>query len=1078
MTLILQKEFPSDSDLFEGKSHEEVASKMVDVIKTSEVNILGLEGELGSGKSTIINFIKNKLKGEYTFIDFDAERHHHGNTKKALIEIIHKGISAKDGVNRTKLDELKNKALGNVSEYNKVVNSRISWWTVLFILFSLLSVQMIRYLLIDLNDHFISKRAISGWVFTVEIFSLLSPIFLLIILKIYRSCVRTNGDKEIATIGDLFKRNSIDKISETWIINREVGTIELMEALSGFTSKETIPVRARFILIIDNLDRVNADKVKELWSDMELISGTTHEQFRIIVPYSAKQVATSLSLEGHSGREFIAKRISVTFSVPPLVSAGWQDAFRKMWQETVDANDDDSCLETIQLLERWRPIEYPRITPRLLKKIVNDIHILNLTIPALEVYRYILISVYILVVKYGDHDIRTLLRVRAGDENMVPDDFNDKINATYQQLNRIFNNNTLRWSEFLMSVHYQASTDLSRSELIDTPLIESINNQNLTELESLISLYGFSHAWLRNVSRVNMVNWITIASKLSLKSSQAVRHQTKMAISALNSTYATTNREEFNPKFYEALIHLKKNNIIILEPFIERQKKFILKELNELQKDYVNKDAYINELLRECNLFSEMFSQNMFEDIDNGISGFVYSNYLLNNGDNYPYLKVDSLELSEKESEIMLRDILNSEDGDVFDLGVIKYFSLYSKAVVSIIELTDEMSNSVHQAISNHKNSIENKDIKNFRKIIFHQDWYASNLVPYYNNQVSIKNEYPEEYAAQVVAHMIAIKNYEHISLYAGEYIKNDSYISALTNYFRYMQSFDLVMQALADDTISAYISSSVCNLFENNFLNWMHTLRYIKMYYENVRRYASLNDCMRPVKIRENAFVGKIKESDLEDINNKFIAELFEFNELKKIKEQLFKFSQCVFHDKHKLYETFIEIGNNRKAMLENMNNIERPSNLKVGTHLFSDWYRNADATDIDNAKNIRFLWSVIESEQQQDILAQLHDVLLEVQIRIDNRAKVIHDFHDVLIFKDPIGKGSRRGIVGLINRALEDELLCKWIDSQTFRFGSWLIDESQIASQVIIENQALFPRICTSSRYIRNRLKLLESK
>lgn len=92
----------------------------------------------------------------------------------------------------------------------------------------------------------------------------------------------------------------------------------------GFNDKEMLPfpTDAKFILIIDNLDRINADKVKELWSDMELITGTTHQQFRIIVPYSARHVAKSLLLEGHTGREFISKRIPVTFTVPPLITAG------------------------------------------------------------------------------------------------------------------------------------------------------------------------------------------------------------------------------------------------------------------------------------------------------------------------------------------------------------------------------------------------------------------------------------------------------------------------------------------------------------------------------------------------------------------------------------------------------------------------------------------------------------------------------------------------------------------------------------------------------------------------------------
>ena len=139
---------------------------------------------------------------------------------------------------------------------------------------------------------------------------------------------------------------------------------------------------------------------------MELIAGATHEHFRIVVPYSARQVSASLSVAGFSGREFIAKRIPVSFQVPPLISAGWQEALRQYWKETVNEDAGIACREATVLLERWKPSEYPRITPRLMKKFVNDIHILNLTVPATEDHRHILIALYLLVVRYGSEILK------------------------------------------------------------------------------------------------------------------------------------------------------------------------------------------------------------------------------------------------------------------------------------------------------------------------------------------------------------------------------------------------------------------------------------------------------------------------------------------------------------------------------------------------------------------------------------------------------------------------------------------------------------------------------------------------
>lgn len=188
MSLILQKESPSDNDLFKGKSHEKVADRMADIIEKSDDNIIGLEGELGSGKSTIIHLLKAKLGSDYTFIDFDAERYHHGNTKKALIEIIHKGISQRKDIDRTKLDSFKNQALGNIVEYDKKVSSRLSWWTVLFILLSLLSVQMVRYLLNDINTILTTTKGVSNWIFFIETLGMVSPGLLLLCLFSWGKC--------------------------------------------------------------------------------------------------------------------------------------------------------------------------------------------------------------------------------------------------------------------------------------------------------------------------------------------------------------------------------------------------------------------------------------------------------------------------------------------------------------------------------------------------------------------------------------------------------------------------------------------------------------------------------------------------------------------------------------------------------------------------------------------------------------------------------------------------------------------------------------------------------------------------
>jgi len=747
MPLTLQKEHPADSDLFRGKSHKKVALKMTRVIKTSEINILGLEGELGSGKSTIIKLLKKYLSKGYTFIEFDAERYHHGNTKKALIEVIHKGIRAREGVDKDSLETLKNKALGNHVEYDKKVSSRLSWWTVSFILFSLLAVQMVRYLFIDLNRYLVSGKVTSWWVVALEVSALLSPGFILGGLWFKTSAKNKSPGKpgNITTVGDLFKQNSVDRISETWLVSREIGTIELTNALSGFTESPTVPPEAQFILIIDNLDRISAEKVKELWSDMELIAGTTHKQFRIIVPYSARHVAKSLLVEGHSGREFIAKRIPVTFTVPPLITAGWQDAFREMWKQTVCENDDTSCTEAIQLLERWRPSEYPRITPRLLKKLVNDIHILDMTVPAGEPLRHVLLALYILVVRYSDEMVTSLLRIPERDENSLPISHDeDKMYATHAQLSRIFNHDTQRWSEFLMSIHFQASSKLARTELFDSPLTDAVQNHDAAIIEKLAGLYGFSHAWQRCAGRFDMYDWLETSAKLADDILVKVSSEIKSAVERLNASYALSERENFRESFSRSLIFLKQKGYISTEGFMIRQKSYVAEEMNQLQKQPDNGDVYVRDLLKEADLYSQIFKENLLKLIDNDLSGELYSKFLLDEKDNLPNLSISTLSLSEAEQEKMLRRVLKTETHEIFNPDVIRFFGLSSKPVENIIDNENlDLPENIVTKLGLFRNSSDSVSINDLRYVIFNPEWYDGLITPHLKKTECFKRKLP-----------------------------------------------------------------------------------------------------------------------------------------------------------------------------------------------------------------------------------------------------------------------------------------------------------------------------------------------
>ncbi len=1076
MTLRLQQEMPAGSDLFRGESHQKVADKMAEVIKKENINIVGLEGELGSGKSTIIQFLKAQLSSEYIFINFDAELYHYGNTKKALIEVIYEGINNSQGVNKEKLETLKNKALGNIVEYDKKVKSRLSWWTVSFILLCLLSVQMVRYLLLDLNALIKNTGNVSLPFICLELLAALSPGLLLLWLKSIHPRMRRKSGKteDIVTVGDLFKQNSVDTISEKWLVSREIGTIELTNALAGFTESSTVPDDVKFILIIDNLDRISSEKVKELWSDMELISGTTHKQFRIIVPYSARHVAKSLLVEGHSGREFIAKRIPVTFTVPPLITAGWQDAFREMWKETVHEQEQLSCSETILILERWRPGEYPRITPRLLKKLVNDIHILQLTVPATCPEEYVLLALYIIFVRYNERDATVLFRFSAGeDTDIAPNDFEDKVQATQEQLNRLFLNDTQRWSEYLMSIHFQSSVQLARSELFDTPLTEAIKYRDPVALEKLSGFYGFSHAWMRCASQFSMQDWLETATKLPSSAISMVRQEISNSVRILDATYAIKEREEYRQDFSQSVAKLVKLGYIGQEIFIDHQAKHLIRELSLLQATPRNDDAYVTALLTEANIYSGITGRNLLNEISTDLSGEVYSRYLLNRDDDYPNLNINSLSLIEDEKEKMLRFELGYEDGDIFNEDIIRFFGLGSRVVQAIIKNEKgDLPELVTKDYSNFISGIPVTDINRFRMLIFSKSWYSSGLLQYISYQKEIQASHPEDFAAQIVAHMVAINDYTSIAIYADELSDNEDFNRFLSYYFIYMNSFLTVIKALDNEIAAPYVRKAISFIFKENKLDYIHTLPYVSEYYKSIKTLPDNIDVLRPIVRREDGLAEKINEKNLESLDEQFIEDVFSTQSLPIVLDKITSLSESCFTDPDILYNTFILLGEKRKLVLTRMKDSGRFVTLNTVTHMFAEWYRTGDVLTSDHGNNIYFLWSVLDPVQRTEILRELHDILLEGDRSIERRIAVIRDFHDVLVFSEPEKKTSRRAIAALFPRSLEDVVLREWLDAQNLTLSSWSTEDAESVGHVVCENHEYFPKLTESSQYIKNRL------
>ena len=103
---------PEGKDLYEGKSQERIAENITNFISesyNSNRKVIGIEGEWGSGKSNVIEILKNNLVKDYYFYVFDSWGHQEDLTRRSILEgILRKLIKDKihKGKYKTKIDFL------------------------------------------------------------------------------------------------------------------------------------------------------------------------------------------------------------------------------------------------------------------------------------------------------------------------------------------------------------------------------------------------------------------------------------------------------------------------------------------------------------------------------------------------------------------------------------------------------------------------------------------------------------------------------------------------------------------------------------------------------------------------------------------------------------------------------------------------------------------------------------------------------------------------------------------------------------------------------------------------------------
>ncbi|MEE4220266.1 P-loop NTPase fold protein [Pseudomonas viridiflava] len=524
-SLNFQSESPADVDAFKGESHDRVAQAMHDYLKSkANHRVIGLDGEFGSGKSSILQMLEKKIITEKSMTKlwmFDCEQHYQGSIKSNFIEHLTEKVTGllKESGREKDIEGVhinRDIALGRHYSYTKDTRSHISIWAVLLIASGVLTPTFIRDYLIRLHG----QTPLELWLHCLYLLACTAPA--IILLLAYLDSRKEEDPNKRWNLASLLKGSSDDHVTETIKVSKEVSPLDLKRVLRSHLHAVK---DHHIIIVIDNLDRLPRDVLRAVWSDLEIFTSVTgQENLSVIVPFCSAKVSKYLngdSEQSYDSKDFIAKKFPVVFRTPPIITSGWKDAFRKLWTESFgDSKLAEADICSV-ILQRHSPMAGGLVTPRLQKRFINDIAT-TLLVTA-DNPSVVCVAAYLAICKYNGVAIETMLKdldapkseptvVSGADAEHAPTQAVEaNIDKTKRTLKALLGKDMKTgWPIQILQIHFQTSSDIAIAELIDQPLEDAIDSQDGKRLASLIPFFGFKDSFIRYLEGTRSANSIFI----------------------------------------------------------------------------------------------------------------------------------------------------------------------------------------------------------------------------------------------------------------------------------------------------------------------------------------------------------------------------------------------------------------------------------------------------------------------------------------------------------------------------------------------------------------------------------------
>lgn len=489
---------PSKEDAF--GQHEKLAEALSNtILERKEGCAIGLLGEWGSGKSTVIELITkktelaaDKIEGlSYTSFVFDTWVHQGDPLRRSFLEELIEHLLANKFVDEDYATNFKAELSTKVQTISTRSQPIVKGWGYASALATIVLLPLGLNLLPEKFFWFYWRNYVDN---LLPLLLVLSPLILFSIClwKVWASDRKKDeGVLDLVSSKLFFNAQNIEQ--NVLAQEKDKTTIEFknkFDALLEILNDKNVVL----IVTIDNIDRLESDQVKNAWSTMQTFFGqttgrshATHGKYFLLVPFApmaVKSVLTeSLLVESNDGvitrsqahpnldlNDIIRKSFEIVFYLQPPIMSKWRAFFDK---NLVTAFPDLEGVKRKAVVDIFGHIPSPATTrgPREIKQFINNlvslhkVHGADFSVPMYALYE-------------SRRD-----ELQASIDRLIDDNY---LQSYEKQLL-----SEEDWQTDLASLHFGVDGPTAQQLLLEAPIEEAIEQGSPEKLQELKDITGF-----------------------------------------------------------------------------------------------------------------------------------------------------------------------------------------------------------------------------------------------------------------------------------------------------------------------------------------------------------------------------------------------------------------------------------------------------------------------------------------------------------------------------------------------------------------------------------------------------------